>query len=39
VLTDFHPVNTLGNLWVLAGLLNSLTEIRVSERDAVFIAA
>jgi hypothetical protein len=39
VLTDFQPVNMLGNLWVLARLLNSLTEIGVSERDAVFVAA
>jgi hypothetical protein len=39
VLTDFQPVNTLGNLWVLALLLNTLTEVGVSERDAVFIAA
>jgi hypothetical protein len=39
VFTDFQPVNTLGNLGVLARLLNSLTEIRVSQRDAVSIAA
>src|SRR5882762_2615176 len=39
VLTDFQPVNTLGNLGVLARLLNSRTEIRVSQRDAVFVAA
>jgi hypothetical protein len=39
VLTDSQPVNTVGNLAVRARLLNSWTEIGVSERDAVFIAA
>jgi len=39
VLTDFQLVNTLGNLSVLARLLDSWTEIGVSQRDAVFIAA
>jgi hypothetical protein len=39
MLTDFQPVNTLGNLGVLAWLLNSRTKIRVSERDAVLVAA
>jgi len=39
VLTYFQPVNTLGNLWVLARLLNSLAEVGVSECDAVFVAA
>jgi len=39
VLTDFQPVNTLGDLGVRARLLNSRTETRVSQRDAVFIAA
>jgi len=39
VLTDFEPANTLGNLGVLARLLNSWTEIGVSQRDAAFIAA
>ena len=39
VLTDFQPVNTLGNLGVLARLLNTRTEIGVSERDAVPVAA
>jgi hypothetical protein len=38
VLTDFQPVNTLGNLGVLARLLNSRTKIGVSERDAVFVS-
>ena len=38
VLTDFQPVNTLGNLGVLAGLLNSRTKIRVLERDAMSVA-
>jgi hypothetical protein len=39
VLTDFQPVNPLGNLGVLARLLNSRTKIGVSQRDAVFVAA
>ena len=39
VLTDAQPVNTLGNLGVLARLLNSRTEICVSQRDAMFVAA
>ena len=39
VLTDFQPVNTLGDLAVLARLLDSRTEIGVSQRDAVFVAA
>jgi hypothetical protein len=39
VLTDAKPVNTLGNLGVLARLLDSRTEIGVSQRDAVSIAA
>ena len=39
MLTDSQPVNTVGNLAVRARLLNSWTEIGVSERDAVFIAA
>jgi len=39
VLTDSQPVNTLGNLGVLARLLNSRTEIGVPQRDAVPIAA
>jgi hypothetical protein len=39
MLTDFQPVHTRGNLGVLARLLNARTEIRVSQRDAVFVAA
>ena len=39
VLTDFQPVDTLGNLAILARLLNSWTEIGVLQRDAVFVAA
>jgi hypothetical protein len=39
VLTDFQPVNTVGNLAVLARLLNSWTEVGVSQRDAVLVAA
>jgi hypothetical protein len=39
VLTDFQPVNTVGNLGVLARLLNSRTETGVLQRDAVFVAA
>ncbi len=39
MLTDLQPVNTLGNLAVLAWLLDSRTEIGVSERDAVSVAA
>ena len=39
VLTDFQPVNTLGNLGVLARLLDSGTEIGVSQCNAVFVAA
>jgi hypothetical protein len=32
-------VNTVGDLAVLARLLDAWTEIRVSQRDAVFVAA
>ena len=39
VLTDPQPVNAVGNLAVLAWLLNSWTEIGVLERDEVSIAA
>jgi hypothetical protein len=39
VLTDLQPVNTIGKLRVLAGLLNSWTEVGVFQRDAVPIAA
>jgi len=39
VLTDFEPVNTLGNLGVLARLLNSWTKIGVLQRDAALVAA
>jgi hypothetical protein len=39
VLTDFQPANTLGNLGVLARLLNSRTKIGVSQRDAALVAA
>jgi hypothetical protein len=39
VLTDFEPVNTLGNLGVLARLLDSGAEIGVSQSDAMFIAS
>jgi hypothetical protein len=39
VLTDPQPVNALRNLAVLARLLNSRTEVGVSQRDAVLIAA
>jgi hypothetical protein len=38
MLTDLQPVNTLGNLRVLARLLNSRTQIGVPQRDAVFVA-
>jgi len=39
VLTDFQPVNAVGDLAVLARLLDARTEEGVSQRDAVFIAA
>jgi hypothetical protein len=39
VLTDFQPANTLGNLGIFARLLNSPTEIRVSQHDAALVAA
>jgi hypothetical protein len=39
VLTDFQPVNAVGNLAVLARLLDALTEVGVSQRNAVLIAA
>ncbi|MGB8782131.1 MAG: hypothetical protein WCD02_03365 [Terriglobales bacterium] len=39
VLTDLQPVDAVGNLAVLARLLDSRTEIGVSQRDAVSIAA
>jgi hypothetical protein len=39
MLTDLQPANTLGNLGVLARLLNSRTKIGVSQRDAVFVTA
>jgi hypothetical protein len=39
MLTDPQPVNTLGNLGILARLLNSRTKIGVSQRDAMFVAA
>jgi hypothetical protein len=39
VLTDFQSANTLGDFWIFARLLNSGTEIGVSQRDAVPVAA
>ena len=39
VLTDFQPVNPVGNLAVLARLLDAWTEIGVLQRDAVSVAA
>jgi hypothetical protein len=39
VLTDPQPVNAVGNLAVLAGLLDAWTKIGVLKRDAVFAAA
>jgi hypothetical protein len=39
VLTDFQPVNAVGDLAVLARLLHSWTEIGVPQRDAVSIPA
>ena len=39
MLTDLQPVNTLGNLRLLARLLNSRTEIGVSQRGAAAVAA
>ena len=39
MLTDFQSVNTLGNLGVLARLLDAWAKIRVSQSDAVSIAA
>jgi len=39
VLTDPQPVNMVGNLTVLAGLLDAWTEIGVLQRNAVFFAA
>ena len=39
VLTDFQPVNTVGDLAVLARLLDARTEISVPQRDAVLVAA
>ena len=39
VLTDLQPVNTLSNFRVLAQLLDSGAEIRVPQRDAMFVAA
>ena len=39
MLTDLQPVYALGNLGVLARLLNSRTEIGVPQRDAAVVAA
>ncbi len=39
VLTNFQPVNTVRNLAVLARLLDAWTDVGVSQRDAVFVAA
>jgi len=39
VLTDFQPVNAGRDLAVLARLVDAWTEIRVPQRDAVFVAA
>jgi len=39
VLTDLQPVGAVGNLAVLARLLDASTEIGVSQRDAVSVAA
>jgi len=39
VLNDFQPANTLGNLWVLARLFDTWSEVGVSQRDAMLVAA
>jgi len=39
MLTDFHPVDSVGNLAVLARLLDAWTEICVPQRDAPLVAA
>ncbi len=39
MLTDLKPVDTVGNLAVLARLLDSWTEVGVSQRDAALVAA
>ena len=39
VLTDLQPVNAVGDLAVLARLLDARTEIGVPQRDAVSVAA
>jgi hypothetical protein len=39
VLTDLQPLGAVGNLAVLALLLDAWTEIGVSQRDAVSVAA
>jgi len=39
VRTNLQPVNSVGNLAILARLLDPWTEIGVSQRDVVFVAA
>ena len=39
VLTYFEPVNAIRNLAVCARLLDSWSEVRVSQRDAAVVAA
>ena len=39
MLTDLQPVNTVGNLAILARLLYAWTKVGVSQRDAVSVAA
>ena len=39
VLTDFQPVDAVGDLAVLARLLDARTEVGVLQRDAAFVAA
>jgi hypothetical protein len=39
MLTDFEPVNAVGNLAVRARLLDKWAKIGVLQRDAVFISA
>jgi hypothetical protein len=39
VLTDLQPVDAVGDLAVLARLLDAWTEAGVPQRDAAFVAA
>ncbi len=39
VVTDLEPVNAVGDLAVLARLLDSRTEVSVSQRDTALVAA